>query len=383
MDQEKRNKGKPELEDGYTKIADELLDALCGITLRPSEHQVFMSVVRQTYGWNKKEEFISIGQFAKATNLSRRTVIYALQNLEAKNMIKVKRAQSEGSARNLSNRVQIQKLYKKWVVQGKGINYSNLLAKQQDKYSKSRSGSAKNGGGSARNGILEVNSLHPLKDSSTRKTKEKTLSVETTNELNKYFEDLAKQEKLAPLKSVYNHWNDQNIIPHKKLTEKIKQKIRTHLKENTIEDITQAISNYKTVFTSPNHFFKYRWTLIDFLDRGLRKFLNEAKPLTNYLVDKDSKTEQPYKPDIIKCANCPNTWDYNTCKTHICPKCDHFNEQYYRKERQTRSDSANKLYGDLLSSEAREEAEEIDVAVSGLIKEVPPLTVLEGGKDNE
>lgn len=47
-------------------------------------------------------------------------------------------------------------------------------------------------------------------------------------------------------------------------------------------EIVTAISNYATVLASPGHYFTHRWSLKDFLARGLDAFVAEADPLTNF-----------------------------------------------------------------------------------------------------
>ena len=44
----------PQLEDGYTKIANEILEALAGINLSPYEGRALFFLIRKTYGWKKK-----------------------------------------------------------------------------------------------------------------------------------------------------------------------------------------------------------------------------------------------------------------------------------------------------------------------------------------
>ncbi len=58
-----------DLEDGYTRIANELLEAvmLAGLT----QHQllVFMAVMRKTYGFNKKSDWVSNDQLSTLTGI--------------------------------------------------------------------------------------------------------------------------------------------------------------------------------------------------------------------------------------------------------------------------------------------------------------------------
>ncbi|PPS58841.1 replication protein [Pantoea eucrina] len=66
---EARERRVAEIEDGFTRIANELLEAvlLAGLT----QHQllVFMAVMRKTYGFNKKVDWISNEQLSKLTGM--------------------------------------------------------------------------------------------------------------------------------------------------------------------------------------------------------------------------------------------------------------------------------------------------------------------------
>lgn len=89
-------------------------------------------------------------------------------------------------------------------------------------------------------------------------------------------------EKQLITKHIYNFWNSQKIIIHKKLTSKTNTAIKSALKNYSEPEIIKAIENYKTVLTSENHYWTHKWGLLDFLNRGLRKFIDAADPLGNY-----------------------------------------------------------------------------------------------------
>ena len=97
----------PQTENGHTSISDELLDAIIAIRLSGEESQCFWLIVRKTYGWKKKEDWISLSQFVKATGINKGNVGRALRKLLAKNMV-VKKDYRYGVSYG------IQKNYKKW-----------------------------------------------------------------------------------------------------------------------------------------------------------------------------------------------------------------------------------------------------------------------------
>lgn len=84
---------------------------------------------------------------------------------------------------------------------------------------------------------------------------------------------------------LFDFWNAQGIIVHKNMNGS-ESTLKAKLKQYTEEEIAQAIVNYKKVLDSDEYFFKYRWTLKDFLNRGLERFLSSAHPLQNFKVNK-------------------------------------------------------------------------------------------------
>ncbi|HGJ5883850.1 replication protein, partial [Arsenophonus sp.] len=58
-----------EIENGYTRIANELLEAITGSNLTKRQFKVILAIVRLTYGWQKKQDRISNSQLAEITNL--------------------------------------------------------------------------------------------------------------------------------------------------------------------------------------------------------------------------------------------------------------------------------------------------------------------------
>lgn len=77
----------PQKENGFTPIANEILEKLVNISLLGSEFQILLFIIRKTYGYQKKVDRISLTQFEKGTGISRPTVVKTLKNLMAKGLI--------------------------------------------------------------------------------------------------------------------------------------------------------------------------------------------------------------------------------------------------------------------------------------------------------
>jgi len=77
----------PQLEDGYTAIANEILGVMARTNFSAYEIWVLCVIFLKTYGWHKKADRISFTQFERATELHRRHIQRTLQRLEERKII--------------------------------------------------------------------------------------------------------------------------------------------------------------------------------------------------------------------------------------------------------------------------------------------------------
>lgn len=77
----------PQIEDGHTKIANEIMDALCKIRIPGEERQVLDCILRKTYGWKKTEDAISLSQFVEMTGIKKPNISRAIDGLLSKKII--------------------------------------------------------------------------------------------------------------------------------------------------------------------------------------------------------------------------------------------------------------------------------------------------------
>jgi phage replication O-like protein O len=117
----------PQLENGHTRIANELLEALCRTNLWPYESRVLIALIRFTYGWNKKNDWITLKQFSNLTGLDRRNVHRALKRLISKRIISAKRKGRRALIYGL------QKDWEKWVLSSGPM--STAVVRSNDKMS--------------------------------------------------------------------------------------------------------------------------------------------------------------------------------------------------------------------------------------------------------
>jgi len=77
----------PQVEDGHTKIANEIMDALCRIRIPGEERQILDCIFRKTYGWKKTEDAIALSQFVEMTGMNKPHIIQAIKGLLLKKVI--------------------------------------------------------------------------------------------------------------------------------------------------------------------------------------------------------------------------------------------------------------------------------------------------------
>ena len=78
---------KPQLENGYTTIANEILERLALVHLSANQWQVIICIIRKTYGFHKKVDYIANSQLCEATGLCKAVVSRAMRTLELMNII--------------------------------------------------------------------------------------------------------------------------------------------------------------------------------------------------------------------------------------------------------------------------------------------------------
>ena len=103
----------PQKENGHTEIANEIMEALSRVNLSSYEFRVILFVLRKTYGYAKKEDWISLSQFVLSTGIKRPHVCRALRMLTDQRIIT-----KGGTASKPLYR--FEKDFDKWVVLPKG-----------------------------------------------------------------------------------------------------------------------------------------------------------------------------------------------------------------------------------------------------------------------
>ena len=178
----------PQLENGFTKISNEILEALSRTELIGSHFCLILAILRKTYGFNKKEDRLSISQLVELLSVSRRTIIYNLQDLEAKKIILVKRVKK--GAKNEVNIISFNKDHESWQTQNSSpqVEKNRGSAKLRKQLKQGVVQNFSKGSAKLRKGVVQnfskgsANSLHPQYKTKERETKEtKEIAAGTAN----------------------------------------------------------------------------------------------------------------------------------------------------------------------------------------------------------
>ena len=75
----------------YNKDLNGMLEKLAKGKWTLYELKILLVIVRKTLGWRKESDWISYGQFEKATGIDRRNISRVIRSLEKKGIIEVDR----------------------------------------------------------------------------------------------------------------------------------------------------------------------------------------------------------------------------------------------------------------------------------------------------
>lgn len=220
----------PQKENGYTMIANELLEALVRIRISGEARQVLDMIFRKTYGFHKKEDTIALSQFCLATGLKKPIVCRALAKLIEMNLI-IKKDNGDGIIYRFN------KDYTTWKPLSKKITLSKKIMTVIKKDNAS------------------LSLLSTTKDNTTKDTLTKD---NTIVRIFNFWNRLAKHDQKQKTKTFIKATN---------LTTKLQSVIETRVKDHTFKVVRQAIWNYRRLLLHPRTKWTYRWGLYDFLVR--------------------------------------------------------------------------------------------------------------------
>jgi len=239
---------------GFTAVNNNLLEAVISSGFSLREIKIILLVIRYTCGFRSDSARLSLRFISRATGIDFSNVNKTIIALIRKNVLSA----SPGAAQNTGRNISLRDNYNEWSVCSSRNNHSSQI------------------GHSCQNSHSAV----------AKTTTETVANTTTKKEINK-----------ENINKVFTHWNSKNIMNHNCLNERLNHKISGTLNNYTVEEILTAIDNYQLILEDDDYYFKYKWTLHDFLQRGLEKFLDKETAENNYKKQDISDRQSVFKFD--------------------------------------------------------------------------------------
>lgn len=213
-----------DIENGYCKIANELLDSFCQLDISGTQFQLLLSIVRATYGYNKKADRVTNTYLAELTGISLSAVKDGLIKLAERNIIVVEKS-------GIMKLVSVNKTVSDWV-----FSSGKKLANTRTKATNAATQESHERGHKKLETRLEEATNAATKSHERGHTKDNlntTYKIQPTKD-NQSFSD--------QIKLVFEHWKTAMAKPLAKLTEDRKSKIKARLEDGySVETIIRAI----------------------------------------------------------------------------------------------------------------------------------------------
>ncbi|MFT9495850.1 replication protein [Anaerosolibacter sp.] len=239
-----------DLENGYTRIANEILDHMARIKFSPMQYRILFVVWRYTYGFQRKSHKISLTFLSEATGCDSRQIQRELKKLIKMNVLIEK---FSSSTRELS----FNKKLTAWKLDIGETDIDNLTNGEID------------------NGEIIETALGEIDNG-------------TLGEI-----DNQERNNKKNIKEIYigilDFWNGKEIVKHKQ-TSDIVNRIQAAIKKYGEEKVIEAINNYATVYKDEQYFYSHIWRLDKFLKQfnGLPDFLDDGQQWLNYISKRGS-----------------------------------------------------------------------------------------------
>jgi len=236
--------------ENYTKISNEALEALPRARLNGTQYAICLVVWRYTFGFHRCEANLSAGFIAEATGINIRQVKRELKTLIERNII-----QSIDARQGVTSTLKFNKDISTWKLVSKPTPVKPV-SKQSPVSNPTL--------------VLVSNSSPELVSNPTPKKESKENNKESIYSIS--------------VQKVFSFWNEQGIIVHQSVANDTNKAINASLKKYGIENVLLAIKRYSQIYHDPDYFFKYKWTLVNFLNRrkGLPDFLDGGEKWEDY-----------------------------------------------------------------------------------------------------
>ena len=249
----------PKLENGYTRIANEILENIAKTKLNGTQFKIVMVIWRYTYGFCRKEHEFSLSFLSQATDTNKNQIKRELNALIEKNIITVVKDADFNSSRVLS----FNKLFEQWSL---------------DK---------------------------------TQGTKKDTVQGAKKDTVQGANPSTKKENIKENIKDIYDYYISLNLIKHRAYTEDMTKAIKSAMKNNkyTIEYCKILLDRHKQVveITKKEEYPVKARSLTEFFGQKVMnakhlicaEYEEGGAKYEKYLHKVEEVPKQPFKPKLV------------------------------------------------------------------------------------
>ena len=200
---------KRELENGFTKFPNKLLEVMVGAEFNGTQKRIILFIIRQTKGFHEYDNWISVDMLVKATGLSRTTIKNNIRDLVKSNVIEV----TKNYTRKTSKKMRVNEDHTTW----KNINVPSEES-------------------------LSISKKYGLKNKLIGEINTKNKDIDRDNNINS---NLSEGKKIDPpeSKQIDPHKGKQNDPQEGKETFPNKERERNNKKEKKVNELFENVWN--------------------------------------------------------------------------------------------------------------------------------------------
>lgn len=374
--------GKPELEDGFIRIATELFEALIAIRIPGEPRQVFDFILRKTYGYQKTVDSISLTQISLATKIGKSNTARALRKLLNMRLVVMVDNNPLSNMTTKTRKYKINKYYSQWqplsrkTTAGQGVvnnddkKVSNMTTTKDIKDKDKR----KDGAASENEELLRLRDYFSLLSKKT--TEPEPLKYPTDSNEIQLAVFLIETIRKSPL------WTFKPRLPvMSEILESTTSNNQTKQLQSWAHYFHLLLSVDKRTVNEIKELIKISqsdgfWYRNIRSPKSLRKHWDLLQVVAHEALAK-VRTGSKKVPILRICSACGHEWDKNAWNSLECLGCGHYNQQYEYKPDHLEPAGGGAHLED--RDQARLDAL-VEQATPG--QPQPPLTLLQGEKDH-
>jgi len=223
-----------QIDDGnFTRVHNRILEELAKVQLSGHETRIVFALWRKTYGWQKKEDFISVSQFQEITGLNKVRISETIRKLKRKNLVTENR-NSNGVVYGFNKRFTTWRKLQKTVTvtENRKSSYGKTEELLRKTVTENRRDSSKNG-------------HHETPKETITKEKEIYMSGESPDD-SPILNLEKKKSYLSEIKEIFSYWQEIFYHPQAKLSNDRRAKIKARFAEGyTVDQLKKAIDGCK------------------------------------------------------------------------------------------------------------------------------------------